>query len=283
MSAMGCTAHSRGTAGCDDCNRLNRQYRQRRRDQMREGTWRPRVPIEPVRSHLARLLDANVTMSAIAAAAGRPTRTVREVMSQRRRWIHGPTAADLLAVNGEADLTGGKTAPVIGTRRRLQALAALGYPILRLSRELDVPDSITRRWLRGRQRTISVANHYRVAALYDRLSMVAPLPTAAVRRRRKLADREGWVPPLAWNDGDIDNPNASPVTVAADEDLVDEVAVLRLMTGRRPEVVRTVDRDEAIRRLARTGLTYVEVSALVGLSASRVSEVVRRQPLGSAA
>lgn len=90
-----------------------------------------------------------------------------------------------------------------GTRRRIQALMALGWPGHAIAghcgwRTGEAVFEITRRnWV---QRSTAEA----VAHVYEHLSMT-PGPSAQTRAR---AARMGWPPPLAWDD--IDNPDEQP-------------------------------------------------------------------------
>ena len=51
--------------------------------------------------------------------------------------------------------------------------------------------------------------------LYDAFSMRVPTPATGYQRgsvlkARRHAARQGWPPPLAWDDEDLDNPHAQP-------------------------------------------------------------------------
>ena len=95
-----------------------------------------------------------------------------------------------------------------GTRRRLQALAALGWSSTDLARLLGVVQSTVNHW--SRRPHVHLRTARRVADLYEQLSMqVGPTPKA-----RAYALRCGWPPPLAWGD-DIDSLDAQPEGVAA--------------------------------------------------------------------
>lgn len=95
---------------------------------------------------------------------------------------------------------------VMGVRRRLQALASIGYTITDISTLSSVPFPTVRDlihpWIRG---GVSARLDRQFRALYARLSGTpGPSHRAALRARAK-----GWAPPLAWND--IDDPDEKPV------------------------------------------------------------------------
>lgn len=96
--------------------------------------------------------------------------------------------------------------PSVGTARRLQALARLGWPPRELADRLGVAsESVQQLRCTGRP-TVERGTHERVAALYDELAMT-PGPSV---RARVYAERQGWAPPLAWDDDTIDDPAARP-------------------------------------------------------------------------
>jgi hypothetical protein len=109
-----------------------------------------------------------------------------------------------------------------GTVRRLQALSAIGWGLVDLSAETGMAIAAL-----GRLRAGTHATHRRtrqtIAELYDRLSMT-PGPS---QRARDYAARAGWLPPLAWDDDDIDDPGAWG-NVTIEDDTPDPVVVERL-------------------------------------------------------
>lgn len=134
-----------------------------------------------------------------------------------------------------------------GTRRRLQALVAIGHSFASLDREL------------GRKRTYAhyLANTdgevYRstalaVASLYERLCMT-PAPGWRGERQRRIAAGNGYAPPLAWDD--IDDPAERP-NLGGHDDEMDPVVVERLLAGRDVASTRA-EKVEAMRRWLATG------------------------------
>lgn len=110
------------------------------------------------------------------------------------------------------------TVPAIGTTRRLQALFALGWTSTDLAARLGVGNArIGHLATDGRQQRVLRTTAAQVAALYDELCMTIPqdpdiLPSPrhcrVHDRQRRIAVRNGWVPPLAWDD--IDDPDEQP-------------------------------------------------------------------------
>lgn len=107
----------------------------------------------------------------------------------------------------QLDIIGGRPRLVdaTGTRRRIQALIAIGYRHTVLATELGVSHDVIRK--RSIAPKVNRDTAAAVAGLYDRLSMTVPVgrtpgERVAISRARNLAARNGWPPPLAWDNPD---------------------------------------------------------------------------------
>lgn len=89
-----------------------------------------------------------------------------------------------------------------GTRRRLQALAVLGWSTTRLADRAGCSATEVSRWRSAR--SVSVGHALAVRDMYDELAML-PGPS---QQARTWALGRGWQPPLAWDDDHIDDPAA---------------------------------------------------------------------------
>jgi hypothetical protein len=104
----------------------------------------------------------------------------------------------------------------VGTRRRLRALAARSWSPRALEKETGIPAEVIKRELDGYD-DLAANLMPAVAAVYDRLwDLRPPAETAADRRDAQataaFAARQGWAPPLAWDDDLIDLPGAQPAS-----------------------------------------------------------------------
>lgn len=110
---------------------------------------------------------------------------------------------------------------VTGTKRRLQALQAMGWTSRNIAERYG--DLRIDRWGAGRgTTTVSAITVYmtrtwiqpetaaRLAGVYDELSMKQPPDLPGNRQVRKRSLEKGWAPPLAWDDEAIDDPDAMP-------------------------------------------------------------------------
>ena len=130
-----------------------------------------------------------------------------------------------------ARLNGGRAVPALGYQRRIQALMRLGWTSQAIA---DAGGWSNRnhvlRVLKGQKgkptRYLQRPTAERIEAVYERLSMRLPEPSPTVNRCVRLAERNGWPPPLAWDD--IDDPNEQPRGVGgvSDDDRVEHLADL---------------------------------------------------------
>lgn len=147
--------------------------------------------------------------------------------------------------------------PSIGAIRRIRALQAIGWDLARIAAaggwaaKGNVLSIL-------KQDTILASTHDRIDAAYEALSGT---PGPSIRSRRR-GEREGWAPPLAWDD--IDSPTEQPSGVAASV-VVHERSV----------------RAERIRRMAARGMNDRQIAAELGLSRWTVIETRRARGIAT--
>lgn len=168
------------------------------------------VDSRPVAEHLKRLSAANISFPRIGELAGLAPSTVFNAICKPR--VQARTAQKILAVPVPSTARPHRNknlAPAIGTKRRLQALVAMGYTNQELANLVDYPECqfpkllFTKKW-------VSVEVAKRAEDVFNRLQLVPPADGIHARRARARAKRKGWVPPLAWDEDEIDDPNAVP-------------------------------------------------------------------------
>lgn len=131
------------------------------------------------------------------------------VPSQR---IRPATQAAILAIR--LDLAGGARVDSVGTKRRLQALVAIGWSQSKLATRLGILPSNFGPLIHERT-TVTVTHAKAVTALYDQLwDQVPPHEEwrdhIAYTRALNYATSYDWFVPLAWDEDDLDNPDAQP-------------------------------------------------------------------------
>lgn len=122
-----------------------------------------------------------------------------------------------------------------GTRRRIQALMALGWSSRELDKHLDRKPSYTYRVLTGKG-DVYLTTALMFADLYDQLKDAPPEATdepggAIIRRNKTLARRNGYALPHQWLDIDTDDRPDVGYRPSRASDEYDEVVVDRAMSG----------------------------------------------------
>lgn len=149
----------------------------------------------------------------------------------------------------------------LGSRRRIQALAAMGYAISDLSQRLGYDRSYLSQILKGRR--VRSDTSAAIARLYDELSMT-PSDHPLATRARRHAFAAGWSPPLAWDDIDHDEQPATTTKPTRKADVyIDETVVLRVIEGERLPCT-PAERAEVIARWVAADRPLNELARLTG-------------------
>lgn len=194
---------------CPPCVEAGRAYARRVHRQRGYGTWQPLVDAEPVREHVLTLIDAGINLKRVGQLAGVThsvvERLVYSVSGRPRTARLRPDIAEKL-----------RTVPAIPsprhrvdgapTRRRVQALVAAGWNTQTLAPHFGLHPRHANELLRARSVLLSTAQA--VAQAYARLAELDPVaegvaPWVALRSQRQGA-KNGWPPPAAWIDDDLD-------------------------------------------------------------------------------
>lgn len=205
---------------CEPCKKANREAENHRYRQQAYGRWEPYVDAEPARNHVRMLMDYGLGWKRIAELAGVGRGTVEKLLYGSRHRGMGPskgirpeTARKLLAVRPEGERLGGAVnVDATGTRRRLQALVAGGWPQARLAAQLGMSPGNFGKTLRSPR--VLAATERAVRKLYDQMWREDPAQhgatEASITRARRHARSNGWSPVGAWDDDTIDDPQAFP-------------------------------------------------------------------------
>lgn len=227
------TCYNDHQCACDECltrNTARVQQRRKLRAYGRAGAYR--VEKKPAADRVRALRAEGWTVRGIAEAAGVPVTVVDSLLSKRYELTTNATSSAVLAVPVQPPARlKWKRVPSLGTIRRLEALAFMGWSLRSLERIGGFGDG----YLSNTMRTgplVHESTAKRVSQVYDRLWDKAP-PTetnyiGAVTRTRLLARQRGWVGPLSWDDIDTD---PEPTITGPDTDrsawMVDELDNLR--------------------------------------------------------
>lgn len=188
----GCTAEATTRKRCES------HYRKR----LRMGLY-GRRDVDQLRVRIARLRELGWTWDGIAEAAGVSNHTARLIHLGETKQVWPESARALLTVP-LVPYDSYRGIDATGTRRRVQALAWMGWTRAEIATRAGMSESFLRAAIRP-PRLVSFSLSRRVAAVYDELCMIpGPSKLAASKARKR-----GFLPPLAWGDDDlIDLPDA---------------------------------------------------------------------------
>ncbi|WOF23804.1 hypothetical protein N8K70_03750 [Microbacterium betulae] len=166
-----------------------------------------------------------------------------------------------------------------GTRRRLRALAAMGWSFAVIGRHLGRIDTNVARLARARRVTAGTAREVR--DLYEVLSVTPAVGETATERamiartKRHARDR-GWHGPLAWDDVDTD-PELPSQSFVTDDELDLELDLAALLEQHRvgtPARLRGEELHRVVHAFAERGeLTHREIAEVVGCAEKTVDRL----------
>lgn len=197
---------------CDECRSANTTAERTKYRLKAYGRWCPFVDAGPVREHLSLLAGRDIKAKRVAQLSGVAHPTIVRIADGITKKVRKQTADAILAVEPSPDLlTPRSHVDGTGTRRRLQALIAVGWSRSKLAKQVG----IHRTNLCGIVTADSVRadTARKVKAAYSRLwDQQPPMGTTADRRAADAARREaaakGWPPPAAWDDDWLELPAA---------------------------------------------------------------------------
>ncbi|MBN8884051.1 MAG: hypothetical protein J0H73_17300 [Salana multivorans] len=181
------------------------------------------TPAQPVRDHVAALRAAGMGLKTIATAAQISTGTLTKIVygAPRPDGTRRPpaarttktTAAKILALN--PTIKPGAHVDATGSRRRLQALTAIGYSAHQLATRAGLDRQIIDALLLGKRRQVLAATAATIRSLYTGLehtpaTWATPGQRGSVNRAVARAKRAGWLVPAWWDPDTIDDPEHTP-------------------------------------------------------------------------
>lgn len=285
-------AYVKDRCRCTDCTAANTAASRTATRERIYGRWHPYVDAAPVRAHLAALRAAGIGVERIAQLAGLSVGHVRQLAGTGHdggpttQRVRPSTATRILRI----DIANVSRAPrslvdATGTRRRLQALIAIGWPVELLAEDLDRRPSSLRRSMTSQSITARTARD--VATLYQRRWNASPPRTtdrqaAAAEAAQAHAAAQGWLPPLAWDDIDTQPASAAPTVEPSRPNDIDEIAVERALAGDGVvyDDLTSAEQEEVIRRLTARGKSIRDIAAQLATTKRTVSR--RRASRGAA-
>lgn len=246
---------------CDACRKADRDYMAKRSRLQAYGQWQPLIDAEPVRAHVRMLMDYGIGWQRVAALAGVSNGGLSRLLygnyqpgKPPTKRVRATTAAKLCAIRPDFSLVAPSArVDSTGTRRRLQALMAAGWPQLRLATAMETHHKVV--WDQMHSTTqVEAATARTVRDLYERLWNVDPASQGVheryIRAARRIAELNGWLPPAAWDDDHIDSPAYQP-----------------------PAELEPISKRVDVEHLLSCGIPNDEVKARTGASIAYVREV----------
>lgn len=223
--------HYHGTTQCYRTCRCRKQecrdanaaaVRDLRRKKYYGTSTNHQVDATPVREHLEKLMGMGWGTRAITRETGISATVISSIIYGKKgiksKNVREVTAATLLAFNPpftREPRQGTSTAQVdaTGSQRRLQALVALGFSLNWLAEYAGYGRSYFKQVLL--QDKIGMDRARAVTEVYERLWNKKPLPEtpeqkSSVTKAKAHARKNGWPPPMAWDDDKIDDPKHRP-------------------------------------------------------------------------
>src|SRR4051794_16068213 len=199
-------AYVKDRCRCPDCTAANTAASRTRYRQQAIGRWQPFTDAGVVREHLAALRAAGIGVERIAKLTGLSLSHVRTLADTRpdasatTKRVRADTIDRILAIPiSPATRAPRSQVAALGTRRRLQALARLGWSLELLADQLGRRPASLRRSMAGDRVTAETARS--VAALYARLATQGPPQLTAEQRAAadalgQEATERGWLSPM---------------------------------------------------------------------------------------
>lgn len=277
-----CWGNAAHKCRCDECREAQRIRMLRRRKNIAYGRHQGVLPATTVRDHVNELRAAGWRAWQIGEASGVSEHMVFRVSVHEDARLKAGNAERLLAVRVDDERPAERASArqcSIGTRRRLQALAVIGYSFADVARHVDMePRYMGRIMTAG---FVYETTRAKVSRAYDDLWDKPRVGRDAserylIRRTKARAVAHGWVPPLAWDDDTIDDPAAVPqVDVPIAVDRLDDVIVRAAIAGERPDM-SPVERAEAITILNARNWSAARIAGWLGCNPKTIDRVRAR-------
>ena len=176
----------------------------------------PKVNADKAKAKIEEFLRAGASVQTIADAAGLHATAIHRIRSGKADTglIERETQKKILAAKP-------KTGPVVdvtGTRRRLQAMAYLGYSLADVSGATGVGEPLITNIRTGKNVGTSPQTAQAVKEFYEIIEDTPAADSAGSRRAVAFAKKYGWAPPEAWRDRNIEDPAVGPGEYDGDEE-----------------------------------------------------------------
>lgn len=188
-------------------------WMRRRRRLIAYGRYEPELLVDPdaARAHIQSLRDFGISVRALGNMLGRDGAILAPIVypnhARYSAQITAKMEASILALRFDLDaIRDGALVLNVGTARRIEALACMGWSANLLAKRLGVGPGAVRSYRSTARSFVRVETARAIRDLYDELSM----QQGPARKAADWARARGWLPPLVWDDDSIDDPDAEP-------------------------------------------------------------------------
>lgn len=190
-----------------ECVERQRTYDRQRREARANGTWNHLVDATEARNHVRALHAAGLAEHRIAALANTTDHTIHSLRVRsyakgrgRQQRINRALAERILAITPDGHHP--SRVPSTATNRRIEALAATGWPLAAIATHAGLTAK-TMSAARN-QKTVAFTTARAIARTYQDLRDTKPENAGVspwnARRTRKWAQGQRWAPPAYWDD-----------------------------------------------------------------------------------
>lgn len=194
---------------------------------LRETGRATQVDVGPARAYLRKLHHVyGMSCAMLAARCSLSEGSISEIIAGERagekgkryplREIFRENAESVMAIEPEIPTgRGGARVNAIGTTRRVQGLAAMGYPVKWIGEQCGFIGPTFNLIAQGRRQYVYFSTMWKIKQLYERLEL-DPHPERhgikmqSVNLARSYARRNGYILPILWDWDTIDDPDGFP-------------------------------------------------------------------------
>ena len=273
-----------GKCRCFQCRLQNANRQAERHRKMIYGTYQPYfVDAAPARNHLRKLIESGLEIKTLARKLDVGQTTLRDLLYGRsksrqkdrpehKKQIARSVSEKILGVSFQEIETYSRFVDGNKVRRRVQALAAIGYNYSFIAKEIGVERHnfyVTLNSTRVHWLTFEAVD--RVFKQYENTKRVSDDPRiqGGITRTLRTAKANGWLPPAAYDDIDEE-----PIVVQ--ESTEPDHAKLQLLIARIPVELTFHERMWARNELLELSWLPKQIDELLQLKPGSTATYLRR-------
>jgi hypothetical protein len=272
---------------CDECRIASNLRASKNRRRIAYGLPTKFVDATPAKEYLQFLIVSGWGIRKISELTGLHRTTVRQLAygrspAEQKHSRLGRPAQISRILRKNSDLILGlrfsledsspcNSVDAKGFKRRAEALAVMGYSFSWQATQLGVsPQNF---FTMMRQDKVFAKNMLKMDSMFRDYAFTKRVATnlreqQSITRTIRYAKKHGFVSAMAWNDIDTD---ARIAEVDVDKTLVDSVKVDLFIEGAKVKLTK-FERDEAFKRMTRSGLSASRAGMRLNWSGSTISE-----------